>query len=166
MQDKFFKQINLQDRNEMINFLNNHLTACIYSDYPEKWTFANNIGFLYNLPKQYHVKGLDAITEQDKTIINNLITRFKHKHNFKFGAYRSDYNDNVLLLVHRIEIGKERGIKIQNFDKFPYESCSMYFLQERTKLLCSFDALCDKIVLEYYQMIAKYVKSPIVASND
>jgi hypothetical protein len=161
MKQKFFRQVNLEDRNEMINFLNGHSTAIPFSDYPEMWTYANNIGFLYNLPEHHHVTGLDAITEQDKTTINNLITRFKHKHNFKFGAYRSDYNDNVLLLMHRIEIGKERSVKIQNFDKFPYDSCSMQFLQERTKLLCSFDALCDKIVLEYYQMIAKYVKSNV-----
>jgi len=162
MANKFFKQIDLQNRNEMINFLNNHPTSIIYSDFPNKWTFANNIGFVYNIPMQYHPVGFEAITDQPKHVIDNLINKFKFKHGFKYGAYRSDYNDNILLLVHRVEIGKDRCIKIQNFDSFKYETFSTYYLQERTKLLCAFDALCDKIVLEYYEMIAKYSKTPVM----
>lgn len=158
MRQKFLQQVNLENRNEMINFLNNHPISKIHTDFPSKWTYANNIGFMYTIPLDYHLYAFEAITDQPKDKIEKLIYEFKFKWNFKFGTYRADYNQNILLLVHRYDTKSLRGIKIQNFEKFPYEDCSDYFLQQRTKLICEFDVLCDKIINEYHQMITRYIE--------
>ena len=158
IQGKFYQDINLESRNEMIHFLNNHPTSKVHTAHPNMWTFANNIGFIYNLPEKWHKDAFEAITDEPKDIIDKMIVRFKHKVNFKYAACRSDYNDNILLLLHRIDRDGMRALKIRSFDWFGYEEFSMPMLIERTIVLQAFDRLCDNIVLEYYQMIHRAKK--------
>jgi len=155
---QFSKSVDLSNRNEMISFLNNHPATHPHSEYKEMWTIANNIGFMYTIPMRLHPIGFEAITDYPKDAIDKLISGFKFDTGFKYGAYRADYNDNILLLMPRVEFGKVRGVKITNFDTVPYTECSIDFLQRRVKLICQFDGLCDNIVSEYYNMISKFKK--------
>ena len=103
----------------------------------------------------------------EKSLINDIDIAISERNLFKIKEYlqdngyietRADYNDNILLLMPRVEFGKVRGVKITNFDTVPYTECSIDFLQRRVKLICQFDGLCDNIVSEYYNMISKFKK--------
>jgi hypothetical protein len=144
-------------RQACIEYLEKHYKANLQYRDISFWTFANNVSFVYTLPFSVHKLCFDIITDNPRITaqVDKLLCSFKDI-NPKYGAYRSETNDNCIVLMHRVLIDGQPYNRYRKFDLFPYNEFSDEQLVSRVKLLQQFDKLCDQIVDVYVNEIKRY----------
>lgn len=160
MNKKYFeKKVNKNNYKEMFEFLKNHFTYFTMESWNGLESIANNVK-IYNIGLNYNILGLLLADNYSK--INNIIEDWEEKNtkylvgfNGRSGGYLVLYNkydnNNVLDDYFDYCCDYEEFKKCIRRD---YGSLKEYKdrLISQTKIVCSFDKLCDTLRLECLSM--------------
>ena len=141
----FFKEVDLTDRKAMVSFLANHFRYYTINPWNRLTSYANNVK-LQNLeiPNHLREKAYDFISCDDtgdySDAVNELVLEFMDKTGYTvcFNGRSSGY-----LVLYETS---DNDVLMHSIDQaIYYDDWSTEDLVERTKLVSSFDKLCDAI---------------------
>lgn len=141
----FFKEVDLTDRKAMVSFLANHFRYYTINPWNRLTSYANNVK-LQNLeiPNHLREKAYDFISCDDtgdySAAVNELVLEFRDKTGYTvcFNGRGGGY-----LVLYE---ASENDVLMHSIDQSIYfDDWSTEDLAERTKLVNSFDKLCDAI---------------------
>lgn len=141
----FFKEVDLTDRKAMIFFLANHFRYYTINPWNRLTSYANNVK-LQNLeiPNHLQEKAYDFISCDDTgdyyAAVNELVLEFRNKTGY--AACFNGRSGGYLVLYE----ASENDVLMHSIDRaICFDDWSTEDLAERTKLVSSFDKLCDAI---------------------
>lgn len=144
----FTKEVNTEDRNEMITFLKNHFRYFTMNSWNGMTSYANNVK-LYNLqlPESLRNKAydfLDAECVGYQYDIDVLINNFYNETGYTAGF--NGRNSGYLVMYDTKKENGRLAVMAHGIDEYvDYEEWEDQELKTCTELVCKFDALCDDI---------------------
>lgn len=150
----FSKNVNLDNRKEMIDFLTKHFRYNTMNSWNHMTSYANNVK-LYKLglpdtSKAYDF--LEAECEEYRLDIHDAITEFTAD-----TGYTAEFNGRSggYIVMHDTEVDKNgnRRTLMRGIDEYEdFEDWSIEDIRARVELIQAFDELCDNIrdIFMYY----------------
>lgn len=141
----FFKEVDLTDRKAMVSFLANHFRYYTINPWNRLTSYANNVKVQnLEIPNHLREKAYDFISCDDtgdySDAVNELVLEFMDKTGYTvcFNGRSSGY-----LVLYETS---DNDVLMHSIDQaIYYDDWSTEDLVERTKLVSSFDKLCDAI---------------------
>ena len=141
----FFKEVDLTDRKAMVSFLDNHFRYYTINPWNRLTSYANNVKVQnLEIPNHLREKAYDFISCDDtgdySDAVNELVLEFMDKTGYTvcFNGRSSGY-----LVLYETS---DNDVLMHSIDQaIYYDDWSTEDLVERTKLVSSFDKLCDAI---------------------
>lgn len=159
---KFFKDVDVTNREEMIRFLSNHFRYHTMNSWNRSTSYANNMK-LYNLPltdKQRDAlyKIMDIECDSPYQLIRRLLNEFGANHKYRWQAgFNGRSGGYVVLYEGKIEDGRVVTYPGRNIDmNVDFNEWDDKALQNRVKLVQDFDKLCDDIIDEAIYIAENY----------
>lgn len=156
---KFFKKVDTNNREEMINFLSNHFRYSTMNSWNRLDSYANNMKIHKVIPHQYYQKAFELMESSDfYNEINQMINDFDEEHGYEYQAGFNGRSGGYLVLYTGGKEGNRVFTKFAelNESKEDIEEFSDDFLKSRTELVQELDTLCDNIVEYVVNLCKKY----------
>ena len=150
----FSKVINVENRNEMINFLKNHFRYYTMNSWNCSTSYANNVKLTnLNIPDDKFDLALDIVTGEVECIdyvlsVNTLIHEFKQETGYGVGF---NGRSNGYLVLYDTEFNIKTGSTVVmpgrsiDANSEDFEDWSDEKLKNRVFVVQKFDQLCDNI---------------------
>lgn len=140
----FFKEVDLTDRKAMVSFLANHFRYYTINPWNRLTSYANNVKVQnLEIPNHLREKAYDFISCDDtgdySDAVNELVLEFMDKTGYTvcFNGRSSGY-----LVLYETS---DNDVLMHSIDQaIYYDDWSTEDLVERTKLVSSFDKLCEQ----------------------
>ena len=153
----FTKTVNHNNRQEMINFLENHFRYYTMGSWNRCTSYANNVKiYNLNLPQEVRDKAWDFISAECEDFwfnVHDFIADFEAETGYTAGF--NGQSGGYIVLYDTVVNGKgnRRAAKhdidqYENFDEWETDE-----LIERVKLVQAFDRLCDAIREEFIYFV-------------
>ncbi len=156
----FTKEIDLNDRKAMIDFLENHFRYNTMNSWNCSTSYANDVK-LYNIgltreqeDKLYEIMDCDGAYDS----VNELLDDFAYNHNFNWQVGFNGRSGGYLVLYQ----GGKNGNRVytkpgKDTDMYAdFEDWDDCELRERVKLVTEFDQLCDDVIEKAKYMADNY----------
>lgn len=145
----FKKEVNLNNKQEMINFLTNHFRYYTMSSVNLRTSYANNVKiYNLNLPQEIRNKAwdfLDAECEDFWFNVHDLIANFEIETGYTAG-FNGRSGGYIVLYDTVISDNGKRHMVMHDIDQYEdFDEWETDELLERVKLVQAFDRLCDEI---------------------
>lgn len=164
----FKKEINTNNREEMIKFLMNHFRYFTMNSWNQQTSYANNVK-IPNLELSPELKDkaydfIDAECEEFNDDVTDLITDFLYDTGYT-AAFNGRNNGYLVLYETEFDNNRQRRTILRSIDKYEdFEDWTDEAIAERVELVTKFDILCDDIrdTFIYYLMNTSIEKITIM----